>query len=204
MDVPKRWTLSTLGGSKRLPRRHALNWDPTWSTARVGKMILNLQPVLNGRGKTQALYCEPKPGQKFSGGWPPSAWAPPGLPGLCPMPVRTGCLVRNCQHHQLLQVLRDREKAYFLRISFSCPPPPPHPKWGWAQRLKTHSLTGNEELLPGPPSRENMNKMLHAANELPTLTAPGKSGRWATVPGTPIFVLSWASPWVWEVPGCGC
>lgn len=94
---------------------------------------------------------------------------------------------------------------------FSFPIPNHHPILSEAepQRLKTHSLTGNEELLPGPPSRENMNKMLHAADELPTLTAPGKAGRWATVPGTPIFVLSWAStlsvgsPWLWllEYPG---
>lgn len=73
-----------------------------------------------------------------------------------------------------------------------------YPNWIWAQRLKTYSFPGNEEFCQDRPVERIGTRCLMLLMNSQLLEPRGKAGRWASIPGTPMFVLSRASP-----PECG-
>lgn len=73
-----------------------------------------------------------------------------------------------------------------------------YPNWIWAQRLKTYSFPGNEEFCQDRPVERIGTRCLMLLMNSQLLEPRGKAERWASIPGTPMFALSRASP-----PECG-
>lgn len=112
-----------LGGQEGFPEEIFCETRSNMEHGQGGeKMILNLQQVPMQEQRPRLLIVSPRLGGRSQGSGPTQ---PVLLRGLCPEPGPLAC---NCQPHQLIRVPWDREGAHFLRIQFSRPQPPPHPK----------------------------------------------------------------------------
>lgn len=92
------------------------------------------------------------------------------------------------------EVRRQKKKSSLEGCSFLTS----YPNWIWAQRLKTYSFPGNEEFCQDRPVERIGTRCLMLLMNSQLLEPRGKAGRWASIPGTPMFALSRASP-----PECG-
>lgn len=76
-------------------------------------------------------------------------------------------------------------------------------KLNLSSEIKNLLLSRKWRVLPGPPSRENRNKMPHAVDELPTLRASRESRKMGQYPRhSHVCSQPGFTPRVWEVPGC--